>query len=87
MWHIGYAEKHCVTVEGVAMTESNQRAELSEEPQSERGPVGSRDVGGPPESGPANRPSGNPHSESTGVDKQGTKEDDMQDMPAGDQGG
>ena len=58
------------------------------EPQAERGPKGSRDEGGPPGSGPANRPAGDPHSDdSTSVDPQDTAEPGMDDMPAGDQGG
>lgn len=68
------------------MTESDQSPHLQEEPQSERGAPGSRDEGGPPGAGPADRPAGDPH-ESTGVDKQGTKQGDMDAMPAGDQGG
>lgn len=69
------------------MTESENNPKLQEEPQSERGAPGSRDAGGPPGSGPADRPSGDPHDESTGVDEQGTKRDDMDSMPTGDQGG
>lgn len=69
------------------MTESDQSPHLQAEPQSERGAPGSRDVGGPPGTGPADRPAGDPHDESTGVDQQDTAQDDMDAMPAGDQGG
>ncbi len=69
------------------MTESDQSPHLQEEPQSERGAPGSRDEGGPPGAGPAGRPAGDPHDQSTGVDEQGTAQDDMDTMPAGDQGG
>jgi hypothetical protein len=56
------------------------------EPQSERGAPGSRDEGGPPGSGPADRPAGQTE-ESTSVNKQDTAQDDMPAMPSGDQGG
>lgn len=69
------------------MTENDESPHLQEEPQSERGEPGSRDAGGPPGSGPANRPAGDPHDQSTGVDEQDTKHDDMDTMPSGDQGG
>ena len=52
------------------MTGEDGRDSTTEEPQSERGPKGSRDEGGPPGSGPADRPFGDPHSgDVTGVDK------------------
>lgn len=70
------------------MTEQDQSPHLQEEPQAERGAPGSRDEGGPPGSGPADRPAGDPHSgDSTGVDKQDTKEPEMDAMPTGDAGG
>lgn len=60
----------------------------TEEPQEERGAMGSRDEGGPPGSGPADRPAGTSDENSdTGVDPQGTADPDMPQMPAGDQGG
>ncbi|HEY0560913.1 MAG: hypothetical protein JWM48_569 [Mycobacterium sp.] len=59
----------------------------SEEPQEARGAPGSRDEGGPPGAGPADRPAGDPHEESTTVNPQGTAQDDMDALPAGDQGG
>jgi len=74
-------------MEGPTMTESDQSPHLHEEPQAERGAPGSRDEGGAPGSGPADRPAGDPHSESTGVDKQGTQQDDMDSLPTGDGGG
>jgi len=66
------------------MSESDPSPHLQEEPQAERGEPGSRDEGGPPGAGPADRPAGDPHDESTGVDKQGTAHEDMDTMPAGD---
>jgi len=69
------------------MAEPDPSPHLTPEPQSERGAPGSRDEGGPPGSGPADRPSGDPHEESTGVDRQGTAQEDMDAMPAGDQAG
>jgi len=65
------------------MTESDQSPHLQEEPQAERGEPGSRDEGGPPGSGPAARPAGDPHDESTGVDEQDTAQGDMDDLQAG----
>ncbi len=60
----------------------------TEEPQEERGAMGSRDEGGPPGSGPANRPAGTSDSDDdTGVDPQGTTDPEMTQQPAGDQGG
>ncbi len=62
-------------------------AQLPEEPQSERGPVGSRDEGGPPGAGPADRPAGTSDADdSTGVDPQEPQED-APTLPPGDQGG
>lgn len=70
------------------MSETDPSPHLQEESQGERGGPGSRDEGGPPGSGPANRPAGDPHSgDSTSVDPQETKQDDMDTLPAGDQGG
>lgn len=65
------------------MTESDQSPHLQEEPQAERGAPGSRDEGGPPGTGPSDRPAGDPH-ESTGVDKQDTAQDDMKTIQSGD---
>lgn len=70
------------------MTEQDESPHLQEEPQSERGAPGSRDEGGPPGSGPVDRPADTSEADSdSGVDPQGTKEPDMPTMPAGDQGG
>jgi len=69
------------------MSEQDQSPHLQEEPQAERGAPGSRDAGGPPGSGPADRPAGDSNDESTGVHQQGTKLPEMDQMPAGDQGG
>lgn len=69
------------------MTEGDQSPHLQEEPQAERGAPGSRDEGGPPGAGPADRPAGDTNSESTSIDKQGTKTDEMDAMPTGDGGG
>jgi hypothetical protein len=62
---------------------------LQEEPQSERGAPGSRDAGHPPGGGPADRPADDRFGpeDSTGVDPQGTIDDDMPYQPSGDQGG
>jgi hypothetical protein len=60
---------------------------LTEEPQAERGAMGSRDKGGPPGAGPADRPAGTSDTDdSTGVDPQ-EPQDDLPTLPAGDQGG
>ena len=60
----------------------------TEEPQEERGAVGSRDEGGPPGSGPVDRPAGtSDEDEDTGVAAQGTVDPDMPQMPTGDGGG
>lgn len=69
------------------MSETDPSPHLQEEPQDERGAPGSRDAGGPPGSGPADRPAGDPNSGSTSVDPQDTKLEEMDTMPAGDQGG
>jgi len=69
------------------MPDPDPSPHLQEEPQEERGAPGSRDEGGPPGEGPADRPAGDPHSGSTGVDPQDTKLEGMDAMPAGDQGG
>lgn len=61
--------------------------QLQEEPQSERGPMGSRDTGSDePGGGPVNRPEGQVTDTETGVDRQETVTD-APDMPTGDQGG
>jgi hypothetical protein len=64
-------------------------AHLEEEPQSERGPMGSRDTGSDePSGGPVDRPAGSSDEESdTSVDAQGTVDEEMPQMPTGDQGG
>lgn len=55
----------------------------SEEPQSERGEMGSRDEGHPPGGGPADRPTGTSGAEDdTKVDPQGAQ-GDAPTMPAG----
>lgn len=70
------------------MSETDGRDNTTEEPQAERGAVGSRDEGGPPGSGPVDRPAGDPHGDdSTGVDSQDTAEPGMDAQPAGEQGG
>ena len=64
-------------------------AHLDEEPQHVRGAPGSRDTGSDePAGGPVNRPAGTSDEQSdTSVDAQGTIQEDMPDLPAGDQGG
>lgn len=64
-------------------------AELQEEPQEERGPMGSRDTGSDkPQGGPVDRPAGGSDEESdTSVDPQGPTQQDMPDLQSGDQGG
>jgi hypothetical protein len=62
-------------------------AQLPEEPQSERGPMGSRDEGGPPGAGPTDRPAGTSDAaDSTNVDPQEPQKD-APTLPTGDQGG
>lgn len=62
-------------------------SQLPEEPQSERGPRGSRDKGGPPGAGPVDRPAGTADpDDSTSIDPSESQED-APTMPAGDQGG
>lgn len=58
---------------------------LEEEPQEERGPMGSRDTGSDePGGGPVDRPSGTSDEESdTSVDPQGANHEDAPDMPTG----
>jgi hypothetical protein len=63
---------------------------LEEEPQAERGEPGSRDTGSDEHAGgPVDRPSGGTADEETdkSVDAQGATQEDMPDMPSGDQGG
>jgi hypothetical protein len=62
---------------------------LEPEPQSERGAPGSRDTGSDePAGGPVDRPAGTSDEESdSSVDAQGTIDEDMPQMPSGDQGG
>jgi hypothetical protein len=64
-------------------------AHLDEEPQEERGLPGSRDTGSDePAGGPVNRPAGTSDEETdTSVDPQGPIQEDMPNLPAGDQGG
>jgi hypothetical protein len=64
-------------------------AHLEEEPQDERGAPGSRDTGSDePAGGPTARPTGtSAHDSDSSVDAQGTIDDDMPQMPTGDQGG
>jgi len=70
------------------MSDNDPSPHLQEEPQEDRGALGSRDEGPPPGTGPANRPAGDPHAgDSTGVDQQGTALPEMGEMTAGDQGG
>jgi hypothetical protein len=60
---------------------------LSEEPQSERGPMGSRDTGSDePGAGPADRPEGEVEGSSESVDPQGSATGDVH-LPTGNQGG
>jgi hypothetical protein len=63
--------------------------QLSEEPQAERGAPGSRDTGSDePAGGPVDRPAGTSAEDSdSSVDAKGAKDDDMPQMPSGDQGG
>ena len=59
---------------------------LTEEPQSERGPMGSRDTGSDePGAGPADRPEGRVE-DSESVDPQGSVTGEVH-LPTGDQGG
>jgi hypothetical protein len=62
---------------------------LEPEPQAERGAPGSRDTGSDePAGGPVDRPAGTSDEESdSSVDAQGTIQEDMPQMPSGDQGG
>ncbi|CAN5515395.1 hypothetical protein BH18ACT8_BH18ACT8_07540 [soil metagenome] len=61
---------------------------LAEEPQEERGALGSRDTGADePAGGPADRPAGTSEESDSSVDTQETVHEDMPDMPTGDQGG
>jgi hydrogenase expression/formation protein HypC len=70
------------------MEEQEQGGRLSEEPQSERGPMGSRDKGGPPGAGPADRPAATADADSdSGVDPQEPAAEGAPTMPTGDQGG
>jgi hypothetical protein len=60
---------------------------LTEEPQSERGPMGSRDTGSEePGAGPSDRPAGKVEGSSESVDPQGSVTGEVH-LPAGDQGG
>ena len=57
---------------------------MSEEPQSERGAPGSRDMGAGPGGGPVDRPVGTSDADSdSSVNPQGTTGGDMPEMPAG----
>jgi hypothetical protein len=59
--------------------------QLDEEPQSERGPEGSRDTGSDePSGGPVDRPEGTSDEESdTSVEAQGAEHPDAPDLPSG----
>jgi hypothetical protein len=60
---------------------------LTEEPQSERGPMGSRDTGSDePGGGPTDRPEGRVEDGSESVDAQGSQTGEVH-LPTGDQGG
>ena len=60
--------------------------QLSEEPQEERGPIGSRDTGSDePAGGPVDRPAGTTESDTT-VDPQDSQTD-APDLQTGDAGG
>ena len=63
--------------------------QLDEEPQAERGAPGSRDTGSDePAGGPVDRPAGTSDEDSdSSVDPQGAIDEDMPQMPSGDQGG
>jgi hypothetical protein len=67
------------------VAKADESPHLEEEPQSARGAPGSRDKGGPPGSGPVDRPSGPEPDASTGIDEQETVTGTT--MPTGDQGG
>jgi len=71
------------------MSDDKPGTHLEEEPQDARGAPGSRDLGaGGPEGGPVDRPAGKSDEESdSSVDAQGTIDEDMPDLPSGDQGG
>ena len=58
---------------------------LDEEPQSERGPVGSRDTGSDqPSAGPADRPAGTADDTAdTSVEPQAPRDPDAPNLPAG----
>ena len=62
---------------------------LEPEPQAERGAPGSRDTGSnEPAGGPVDRPAGTSDEQSdSSVDAQGTIDEDMPQMPSGDQSG
>jgi hypothetical protein len=69
------------------MSDTTPGAQLEEEPQSERGPMGSRDTGSDePGGGPADRPEGRVEGGSESVDPQGSQTGDVH-LPSGDQGG
>jgi hypothetical protein len=59
---------------------------LSEEPQEERGPVGSRDEGSPePAGGPVDRPAGTSGADSdTAIDPQAPDNEESPHLPTGD---
>ncbi|MFL6044240.1 MAG: hypothetical protein ACJ72M_03885 [Propionibacteriaceae bacterium] len=60
---------------------------LTEEPQSERGPMGSRDTGSDePGGGPTDRPEGRVEGGSESVDAQESQTGEVH-LPTGDQGG
>jgi hypothetical protein len=61
---------------------------LTEEPQEERGEVGSRDKGAEPAGGPTDRPAGQSGGgDATGLGPSEPIQEDMPQQPSGDQGG
>ena len=71
------------------MDDTTPSGHLEEEPQSERGPMGSRDAGSAePGGGPVDRPSGTADEDTdTTVDPQGAQHPGAPEMPTGDQAG
>ncbi len=69
------------------MSEQPSGTAMPEEPQEERGAPGSRDEGEGPAGGPVDRPFGTAeHDSDSGVNPQGTIQEDMPEMPTGDGG-
>ncbi len=70
------------------MDETPTGGTVQEEPQEERGAVGSRDKGEGPAGGPTNRPAGKSDAEdSTSVGAQDPIDEEMPGLQSGDQGG